>query len=40
MGDSSISGELSTGLVSDEESELWANRAAKLIHRVVGRVHS
>ena len=35
MGDSSISGELSAGLVSGEDSELCDSKAVKLIRRVV-----
>ena len=35
VGDSSISGELSAGSVSGEESELCANKAARLIRRVM-----
>ena len=34
--DSSSSGELSSGSVSGEESELWARRFARLICRMVG----
>ena len=40
VGDSSISGELSAGSVSGEESELCACKAAKFIRRVVRGVHS
>ena len=40
MGGSSSSGELSEGLVSGEESELCARRAARLMHLVVIWVHS
>ena len=40
VGDSSISGELSAGSVSGEESELCANKAAKLIRRVVEGMYS
>ena len=32
VGDSSISGELSAGSVSGEESELCVSKAARLIH--------
>ena len=35
VGDSSISGELSAGSVSGEESELCASKAARLIRRVM-----
>ena len=40
VGDSSISGELSAGLVSGEESELCASKAARLMRRMMGGVHS
>ena len=36
VGDSSISGELSAGSVSGEESKLCASKAARLIHHMVG----
>ena len=40
VGDSSISGELSAGSVSGEESELCASKAAKFICRMMRGVHS
>ena len=40
VGASSISGELSVGLVSGEESELCASKAARFIRRVMRGVRS
>ena len=40
VGDSSISGELSAGSVSGEESELCASKAARLIRLVMKERYS